>query len=350
MKKKIVSIIGARPNIIKLAALHSWLCKDFSHIVIHTGQHYDLELSKSFFDELKIPDPNYNLHVGSATQGIQTARVLSGCEKILLAEKPDIVLVYGDTNSTLGGSLAAAKLKIPVAHIESGLRSFDQKMPEEINRIVTDHISEMLLCPSKLAVKNLKKEGLTRNVYVTGDVMYDIFLDVTPDLSILKRLKLKSQKYYFATIHRQENTENPLKLKKIIELLDSLDLPVIFPVHPRTKKAITKNKIRYNNIMFVNPLKYSYNLALQKNSKAILTDSGGIQKEAYWLRIPCITFRNSTEWLETVETGWNVLIDYDRNMVQNWLKNFSEPKFHPNFYGTGSASQKTVSILKNYLI
>ena len=308
MKKKIISIVGARPNLIKLAALHPNLCKDFNHTIIHTGQHYDLELSQYFFDELKIPDPNYNLGVGSATHGIQTARILSGCEKILLSVKPDIVLIYGDTNSTLGGVLAAAKLQIPTAHIEAGMRSYDRSMPEEINRVITDHISSLLFCPSASAAKFLKKERIIKNVFITGDVMYDIFLKVKPDFSILKRLNIKPKSYYFTTIHRQENTDNSIKLGKIIDVLDNLDFPVIFPVHPRTKKAISKNKFRYNNIKFVNPLKFSYNLALQKNSKAVLTDSGGIQKEAYWLRVPCITFRNSTEWPETVETGWNFLI------------------------------------------
>lgn len=350
MNKKIISVVGARPNFIKLAALSSILSNNFDHKILHTGQHYDYELSRHFFDELEMPTPNWNLNVGSSSHGDQTAAMIKGIEKILLYENPSLVVVYGDTNTTLAGSLAAAKLGIPVAHIEAGTRSFDKKMPEEINRIITDHISEVLLCPSKLAVKNLKKEGLTKNVFVTGDVMYDIFLNVTPDLSILKRLKLITLKYYFATIHRQKNTEDSLRLKKIIELLDSLDLPVIFPVHPRTKKAITKNKIRCSNIIFVNPLKFSYNLALQKNSKAILTDSGGIQKEAYWLRVPCITFRNSTEWPEIVETGWNVLIEYDRSLVRNWLKNYTKPKSHPDFYGTGNASQKTVSILKKYLL
>jgi|SRR3989344_3586968 len=347
--KKILSIVGARPNFIKLAAIHEVLEKSFTHVIVHTGQHYDYELSQHFFDELTIPEPDYNLHTGSATHGILTARVISGCEKILLSEKPNIVVVYGDTNSTLGGALAVAKLEIPIVHVESGLRSFHKNMPEEINRIVTDHISEVLLCPSELAVKNLKTEGITKNVYVTGDVMYDIFLRVKPDFSILKRFNMRPKNYYFATIHRQENTDNSIKLRKIIDVLDNLDLPVIFPVHPRTKKALKSLNLKQKNIRFIKPVKYSQSIALQKNAKTIITDSGGIQKEAYWLKVPCITLRDFTEWSETVSSGWNKLVGANKKLIQEAVKNFNNPQNHPDFYGEGNASNKIAEILKDYL-
>src|SRR3989344_629196 len=346
--KKVLSVVGARPNFIKLAALHPHLCKNFNHIIIHTGQHYDLELSRYFFDELEIPEPNYNLHAGSATHGMQTARIISGCEKILLSEKPDVVLVYGDTNSTLGGALAAAKLHIPTAHVEAGMRSYDRSMPEEINRVITDHISSLLLCPSDTAAKFLKKEGVTKNVFVTGDIMYDIFLKTNPDYSALKENTIQGE-YFFTTIHRQENTNNKVKLKCIFEALNSLNRQVVIPVHPRTEKSLRRMSVKTNNLKLIKPVKYSQCIALQQQSRKVITDSGGIQKEAYWLKVPCITIRDSTEWPETVSSGWNILVDPSQTLIEETVKNFKNPQTHPDFYGEGKASAKIVSHLKNYL-
>ena len=346
---RIVSIVGARPNFIKLAALDPELRKNFAHIIIHSGQHYDYDMSQSFFSELKIPEPDFNLRVGSESHAQQTAKILFGCEQKLREIKPSLVIVYGDVNTTLAGSLAAAKLNLPVAHVEAGLRSFDKSMPEEINRIVADHTSSLLFCPSHTALFNLKKENLKKKAFFTGDVMYDIFCKINPDYSVLKLNNLKSKGYYFATIHRQENTNSPSRLEKIFNILNSLDKRVILPLHPRTKKFLSEVDAKVNNIKIIRPVKYSQSLALQKESSVILTDSGGIQKEAYWQKIPCITFRNSTEWPETVATGWNILTDCDQKSVVNYLGKSQTPKSHPNLYGNGKAAEEIFVIMKNFL-
>lgn len=350
MKKKIISVVGARPNFIKLAALHPFLNKDFNHIIIHTGQHYDFELSKSFFDELKIPKPKYNLGVGSATYGEQTGKIIERCEKVLIDEKPDLVIVYGDTNSTLASALSASKLNIPVAHVEAGMRSHDRSMPEEINRVITDHLSSLLFCPSAFAVKCLSKEGIIKNVYNTGDVMYDIFLKIKPNHLVLKRFNLKPKSYYFATVHRQENTDNLQRLRQIFNIFESLDRPVILPIHPRTRKALSRIKINLKNTKLLEPVKFSDNIALEQNSSVILTDSGGIQKEAYWLKIPCLTLRNSSEWPETVESGWNHIMDLDSELILKYMiQRVKQSKTHLQYYGKGDSAKKIINVIKKWL-
>ena len=358
-KIKVVTIIGARPQFIKAKPMLDEFnkVKEIDSVVIHTGQHYSYEMSRLFFKELHIPEPDHNLGIGSAPQGAQTGQMLIKIEALLLKEKPDLVLVYGDTNSTLAGALAASKLHIPIAHVEAGMRSFNREMPEEINRVLTDHVSDLLFCSTQLAVDNLRAEGITKNTYLVGDVMYDLALKCAPiaeeKSTILKANKLKAKSYYLATVHRQSNTDNPDNLKNILETLSELDLPVIFPVHPRTKKVIDKLKAyslqlkAFANIRFIDPVGYLDMLMLEKNACKILTDSGGVQKEAYFFKVPCITLRTETEWQETVSSGWNLLAGTDRESIIDAVNRFVEPKIHKELYGSGNASEEICHILRN---
>lgn len=349
MKKKVLSIVGARPNLIKLGALHPILKESFDHIIVHTGQHYDYELSKNFFDELSIPPPNYNLEVGSHVRKKQIMLIKERSSKVLVFEKPDIVIVYGDTNSTLAGAIVAQGLGIPIAHVEAGIRSYEKALPEETNRVETDRISNLLFCPSEIAVKNLQMEEIENGVHFTGDVMKDIFIRTKPDNSILKKYNLKNGNYYFSTIHRQSNANSKVNLTSILSALDDLDKPVIMPVHPRTAKSILKFRIKVRNINLVKPIKFSQIITLEKNSKIIITDSGGIQKEAYWLKVPCITLRDYTEWPETVTSGWNRLVGSNKTLIKEAIANFVRPSKHSDLYGDSDASLKIYRILKNYL-
>jgi len=334
---KIVSIVGARPQFIKCNPVSKELRKDHHEILVHTGQHYDYEMSKLFFEELGIPKPDYNLNVGSGPQGMQTGEMLIKIEKVLLKEKPDFILVYGDTNSTLAGALAATKLHIKVSHVEAGLRSFDTSMPEEINRVLTDHASDILFAPTKTAVENLKKEGITDGVHLNGDVMYDALLH-----------NIKKEGYFLATIHRQTNTDNINNLTQILEAFSHLGKKVIFPVHPRTQKYIKthglEEKIK-EDVSLVKPVGYIDFLWLEKNSLKILTDSGGIQKEAYLLKVPCITLRENTEWVETVDDKWNILVGKDKEKIIDAAINFIPPEKQNNHFGDGKASSKIKEIL-----
>ena len=346
--KKVLSVVGTRPNFIKLAAIHAVLKKSFNHVVVHTGQHYDYELSKNFFDEFSLPKPNHNLSVGSAEKKEQIRIIRTRCQEVIKKEKPDIVLVYGDTNSTVGGAQSAFNLNVPVAHIEAGVRSFDKFSPEESNRKIVDNISNILFSPTKVSVENLKEEGIVKNVFFTGDVMYDIFLKTTPENSVLKENKIYGE-YFFATIHRQENTNDKIKLKMLMNALIALNTQIVTPLHPRTEKALKNLNLKMKNIKFIKPVKYSQSIALQKNARTIITDSGGIQKEAYWLKVPCITLRDFTEWSETVSSGWNKLVGANKKLIQEAVKNFNNPQNHPDFYGEGNASNKIAEILKDYL-
>lgn len=417
---KIISIVGARPQFIKVMPLIRAIEKNnksgnprvprnqIQHILVHTGQHYDYEMSKVFFVELNIPEPDYNLGVGSGSHGQQTGEMLKKIEKVLIKENPDWVLVYGDTNSTLAGALAAKKLHIPLAHIEAGLRSYNREMPEETNRVLADHCSDILFCPTENAVKNLKKEGFTNiinngklvkvsskspivnhqssnltsprtadlcggergrvrgklpNNLITqspivinvGDIMYDALLMCLPiaekKSKILKKLDLKPKEYYLATIHRAENTDNTERLINILKALIEISKhkPVVFPAHPRTKKVILSNMLLstcYSQLRIIKPVSYLDMLILEKNALKILTDSGGVQKEAYLLKVPCITLRDETEWIETVEAGWNVLTGcYPVKIVQATLKaRVGIESAWP--YGDGRAAKKSVVILR----
>jgi len=311
---KIVSVIGTRPNFIKCTPVSREIRKEHKEILVHTGQHYDYEMNKVFFDELGIPEPDFHLGVGSGYQGRQTGKMLGKIEEVLLQVKPDLVLVYGDCNTTIAGALAAAKLHIPVGHIEAGLRSFDKSMPEEINRALADHCSDLLFCPTETAVNNLRDEGICSGVHLTGDVMVDALLynrEIAKETDILERLGLESKKYLVATIHRASNTDDERNLKNIADAFCEIEGTIVFPVHPRTEKFLKEYGLydqlaRY--VKVIKPIGYLDFLKLTNNAEMILTDSGGVQKEAYILSVPCVTLRENTEWVETVDDGWNVLV------------------------------------------
>lgn len=352
---KILTILGARPQFIKASPVSAALSKKGGNeTLVHTGQHYDENMSNVFFEELNIPKPHYNLGIAGGSHGEMTGKMLAKLETVMMTEKPTAVLVYGDTNSTLAGALAASKLHIPLIHIEAGLRSRNRKMPEEINRVLTDHISDLLLCPSQQAVDNLNKEGITNGVYEAGDVMADVCHHVAQQLpdhpEILKRLNLEPGQFYLATCHRAENTSSTKRILPIIEILGSLDKTVVFPIHPRTKSVISKYDLALPpNVFTIPPVGYAEMIALIKSSRAVLTDSGGLQKEAYWLRTPCLTMRDETEWTETVTSGWNHLVGTSRNKIHEILSNNSlEPAEHFSLYGDGHSASRCAEIICSY--
>jgi len=362
---KLVSIVGARPQIIKAAAVsraiveHNKKQPDLAiiEIIVHTGQHYDDNMSQVFFEELDIPNPDYNLEVGSASHGEQTGKMLQKIEAVLVEEKPNCCLVYGDTNSTVAGALAAAKLHIPVAHVEAGLRSFNRRMPEEINRVVTDHVSELLFCPTQTAIDNLAKEGISAGVHKVGDVMYDCILFYTKktkpiEKEMLERLGIKPKSYYLVTVHRAENTDDGARLANIFEALNEIateDRPVILPLHPRTVKYARKHSVEIVNcVKVIQPVSYLEMIFLENNARLILTDSGGVQKEAYWLSVPCITLRDETEWVETVKSGWNILVGADKERIIDGVRRDHKPyDVSPrSIYGDGDAANRILDILQ----
>lgn len=349
---KILSIIGARPQFIKCAPLSRAIRKEHKEILVHTGQHYDPEMSDIFFKELNIPEPDYNLEIGSGSHGEQTGKMLIGIEKIFLNEKPDLVLVYGDTNSTLAGALAASKMHIKVAHVEAGLRSFDRAMPEEINRVLTDHISNFLFCPTETAVLNLKNEGVTTGVYNVGDVMLDSLeynLKIAKKKAmILEDLGFNSKEYLVATVHRASNTDSFKNLSSIINALCEADIPILLPVHPRTEKYLKQYSLwdkLCKEVHVIPPVGYLEMLKLMADAKKILTDSGGVQKEAYMLGVPCITMRENTEWVETVEDGGNVLVGAEYEKIRDAILNFEGARVKGNVFGNGDACVNILKVL-----
>ncbi|MGB5099200.1 MAG: UDP-N-acetylglucosamine 2-epimerase (non-hydrolyzing) [Methanothrix sp.] len=353
---KIASIVGARPNFIKLAPVSRELRRrGLEEVIIHTGQHYNYEMDKIFFDDMGIPAPDYHMGIGSGSHGFQTGEMLKKVEEALVAEKPDAIIVFGDTNSTLAGSLAAAKLHIKSAHVEAGLRSFDKSMPEEINRVLVDHCSDLLLCPTKTAVDNLRREGITENVYLTGDVMVDAQKDcerIAENKShILEDLMQKPKDYYLATVHRASNTDNPDNLRAITEAFQDLE-NVVFPCHPRAEKYLREFGLwddLIRKIKVIKPVGYLDMLLLEKNAKKIITDSGGVQKEAYLLGIACITLRDETEWVETVEDGWNVLVGPNKEKIISLARCFEPGHKRQDVFGNGDASVKIIDLVENIL-
>ncbi len=347
---KIVSIIGARPQFIKAAVVSKEISKrdGIEDVLIHTGQHYDENMSKIFFDELEIPQPNYNLEVGSGLHGVQTAAMLEKTEQILLKEKPDWLLVYGDTNSTIAGALAATKLHIKIAHVEAGLRSFNKLMPEEINRITTDRISDLLLVPSQNAMQLLEKENLSENSIFTGDVMFDSILfyqKMAEDKYLLKSITTETD-YYLATVHRAENTDDKERLQNIFSAFSEMNKPVVLPLHPRTKSKLDGIKFN-NNIKIIEPVSYLEMILLLKNSSKVLTDSGGLQKEAYFMKKPCITMRDETEWIETLNGNWNFIVGTNTKLILEKI-NVNKFEVQKNYYGNGNAGKNIVDALVNY--
>lgn len=349
---KIITVIGARPQFIKAAAVSNKLREKNQEILIHTGQHYDENMSKIFFEELAIPYPDYNLSVGSGGHGKQTGDMLIKLEEIYEKERPDMILVYGDTNSTLAGALTASKMLIPVVHVEAGLRSFNKTMPEEQNRIITDHLSDLLFAPTETAVRNLKNEGILKNVYNVGDVMFDAVLhfgEVAKRKSeIIKALGIEKAEFILTTIHRAENTNDINRLKNIIEALNESGKIVILPLHPRTKKYMQDYGLTFNNnIKVINPIGYLDMLSLERNCVKIVTDSGGVQKEAFFMHKPCVTMRDETEWVETVENDWNRIVGTDKEKILNAIINFEPRMPQKDIFGDGKSSEKICDIIES---
>ena len=343
--KKILSVIGARPQFIKHAPLQLELQKYFNALTIHTGQHYDKNMSDVFFKELHIPHPDFLFDIGgSKPQGEQTGIMMTKIENVCEQETPDALLIYGDTNSTLAAALVGAKMSIPIIHIEAGLRSFNRAMPEEVNRIVADEFSTLLFCPTKQAIENLKKEGINhKGIFLSGDVMCDT-LHLVKD----KIKKLNDEPYYFTTLHRPYNTDEKDRLVNILNVLNTLDKMVIFPIHPRAVSRMHSfgiNRSDYKNIRFIDPIGYVESLSYQNFSEAVITDSGGMQKEAYMLEKKCITIRSETEWTETLSNGWNTLVFDQINDIKKVLK-ILPGKYIPDIYGTGKAAKEIVEIIK----
>lgn len=350
---RIVSIVGARPQFIKCAPVSRELRKEHEEILVHTGQHYDRNLSDVFFEELQIPAPDYNLGVGSNTHARQTADMLVKIEDVLMAEKPDMVLLYGDTNSTLAGSLAASKLHIKIAHVEAGPRSYDRRIPEEINRLITDHVSDLLFCPTPSSVDNLVKEGITEGVYMVGDVMVDA-MEYNKKIAdarkgVAEGLGFTKGNYLALTIHRPVNTDSPEHMANIIRAMGESKKDIVFPIHPRTTKCLEDYGLldcMPQNVKMVEPLSYLDMIKLMGDAEKIVTDSGGIQKEAYMLGVPCITLRENTEWLETLDGGWNVLVNVDVGKILAGIRDNKPRGERRDLFGSG-ASKRIASILRN---
>ena len=353
---RIFSVVGARPQFVKLAPLHKAIKVRHQHVIVHTGQHYDYKMSQSFFEELHIPDPDYNLGVGSGSQGAQTGKMMEEIEKVFMHDRPDLVVVYGDTNTTLAAGIVAAKMGLPLAHVEAGLRSYRRSMPEEINRVVTDHLSNLLLCPSPPSVRNLEKEGITAGVVVVGDVMTECLLSIesTLDNAAPEKLGLKKGEYVLATIHRQENADSRENMAAIIGAMCEYDGEVVLPLHPRTAKNITSwglmDKLTDSgNVMVMEPMDFLTFTAIERHARMIMTDSGGVQKEAYFWGVPCVTVRDETEWTETLEGGWNVLTGASQERILEALHRPRPESGRTVVFGDAQVSSRIVDEIERMM-
>jgi UDP-N-acetylglucosamine 2-epimerase (non-hydrolysing) len=350
-----MTVVGNRPQYIKCAAVSPPLRAALRELLLDTGQHYDHELAGVFFDQLALPAPDIALGVGSGTHADQTARILVGVEEAIVAERPDLVLVYGDTNSTLAAGLAAVKLHVPVAHVESGLRSFDRRMPEEVNRVLTDRLSRLLFCPTTTAVENLAAEGITAGVHLVGDVMYDLALRArAPEVeaAALSRFAVERGRYVFATVHRPANADSPERLAAIVGVLAGLDEAVVFAVHPRTRATLQAAGLLDSlpdTVRVSPPVGYFESLALVGNARVVATDSGGMQKEAFMLQTPCVTLRDTSEWVETLEQGWNVLVDADPDKLRAALGAAAPGRPYNGCYGSGDAGTRIAAAVAAFL-
>jgi UDP-N-acetylglucosamine 2-epimerase len=347
---KTIHVVGARPQFVKAAMVSRALKGRGEEFILHTGQHYSENMSQLFFNELELPEPDINLEIGSGSHAEQTSGMLLGIDRYLETIQPDWMIVYGDTNSTLAGALAAAKREIPIAHVEAGLRSYNRSMPEEINRLVSDHLSTLLFCPTDLAVENLKKEGISKGVYQVGDVMADslfVFLEIARKRSaILQSLHLEPKKYALVTVHRSGNTDDRHNLTEIMDGLAGIRTPLIFPMHPRTQRKLAEFGMQVPaNVRVIDPVGYLEMLMLESNAECILTDSGGVQKEAYLLGVRCITMREETEWVETVSAGWNCLTGADSSKIEARFDDFHPKNERPQIYGDGHAADKIIDII-----
>ena len=356
--KKILTIIGARPQFIKAAPFSKAIRQHFNEVIVHTGQHYDENMSRIFFDEMNIPEPDYNLNVGSGGHGKQTGEMMIRLEEVVLKEKPDYIVVFGDTNSTIAGALVAAKLHIPIGHIEAGLRSFNRKMPEEINRIGTDVLASQLFCPTDNAVELLKREGITNEVYQCGDIMYDAMLhfsDISNERStVLSDMTLEPGAYHLFTMHRPENTDHPERIKAIFKGLEASDKTIVYPVHPRMKAILQSSEIieyvnKVKTLKMIEPVGYLDMIQLEKNASKLITDSGGMQKEAYFVQKPCITIRDESEWVETVDAGYNVIVGSDTEKIRSAIMDFDPDFKDDHLYGDGKSAQAIANHILEFL-
>ncbi|MGC1380521.1 MAG: UDP-N-acetylglucosamine 2-epimerase (non-hydrolyzing) [Candidatus Baltobacteraceae bacterium] len=347
---RVLTCVGARPQFVKAAVLSAeFASRGIEEVLVHTGQHYDAEMSDVFFEELALPQPRYELGVGSASHGVQTGEMMARLEPVVSAERPDWLVVYGDTNSTLAGALVGAKLGVGVAHVEAGLRSFNRAMPEELNRIVADHVADVLFAPNERAARQLATEGIGSGVYVVGDLMIDLAHRLAASLpeypEILTRTGVGPYTYAVATIHRASNTDDPQAFARLIEGLRAVEMPVVFPVHPRTRAIAAAHAVgAKDNIIVTPPLSYGEMIALMSRAQVVFTDSGGVQKEAYVLRVPCVTLREETEWVETLEGGWNVLAGSDPAKIERGARRFVAGRQRPH-YGDGRAAELIATAL-----
>jgi UDP-N-acetylglucosamine 2-epimerase len=354
---RILTVIGNRPQFVKAAAVSKLLRERHEERIVHTGQHYDDEMSRVFFDELGVPAPDRELHAGGGSNTEQTARILALLEGEIAAQRPDMVLVYGDTNTTLAGALAAAQAGVPVGHVEAGMRSFDRAMPEELNRVLTDHASDLLLCSTAVAMENLAAERVAGAAHLVGDVMADVSLAFQPIAEqrsdVLDRFGLDGGRYFAATAHRAGNVDDPERLERLVGLLEAVPGTVVLPLHPRTAARLEEARLRERldaapNVVLSAPLGYLDFTKLAAHARAVLTDSGGVQKEAYLLGVPCVTLRDTTEWVETVDAGWNVLVDLDREAALAALERPRPAAEQPDLYGAGRAAERVCDVLDAY--
>jgi UDP-N-acetylglucosamine 2-epimerase (non-hydrolysing)/UDP-GlcNAc3NAcA epimerase len=352
---RLLTIVGNRPQFVKAAAVSRRLREHHDEVLVHSGQHYDDELSAVFFRELDLPRPERELGVGAAPTAEQLAAIMRGLEEVAREVAPDMVLVYGDTTTTLAGALTAARIGLPLAHVEAGMRSFDSSMPEERNRVLTDHLSALLLCSTETAVANLRAEETSGAVQLVGDVMADVTIMSTPIAAqrsdVVERMQLEPGRYLLVTVHRAGNVDERERLELLVELLEALPERAVFPVHPRTRDRLEREGLlarleRSQTLVLTPPLGYLDFLRLLDNSRAVLTDSGGVQKEAYLLSVPCLTLRDTTEWVETVELGWNRLVGLDRHVTLDALASLSKPTRRPELYGGGHAGERVVAALE----
>ena len=354
---KTLLIVGARPQFIKAAPIIHELVGRYPYKLLHTGQHYDENMSAVFIGELGIPEPDMNLGIHAVSRGAQIGAMLTGIEAVITREQPDWVLVFGDTNSTLAGALASTACGVRLTHLEAGMRSYNRQMPEEINRVLTDHISNLLFCPSRTAVDNLAKEGIKENVHLVGDVMMDV-LRVNKERAfevstILEQMDLIEKGFLLVTIHRAENTQGYSRLKELVQALLHIQEPVVFPLHPRTRKELDRfglssdiQGIKGTNLRIIEPLGYLDMVRLASSARMVLTDSGGLQKEAYWLGVPCVTLRDETEWVETIQAGWNVLVGTNIEKIMQAVRGFTPPSARPSLYGEGHTAKRCLEIMQ----
>jgi UDP-GlcNAc3NAcA epimerase len=349
---KIVSVVGTRPEFIRAAPLSRALRREHEEVLVHTGQHYDVSLSGTFFSELELPTPKYNLDAGSGTHTRQTTKVMLRLEEVLLREKPDLVIVRGDTNSTLAGGIVASKLQIPLAHVEAGERSFNRRMPEEINRLIVDQLAGLHLCASERAVEHLAAEGIRDSAFWVGDVLLDAMNQYRPRahrrMDIFRKLDLQPGGYALVTVHRAGNTDDFKRLGRIAQALEKADERIVFPVHPRTAKVFADQGLRFGrHVDLIEPVGYLEMILLEEQARLIATDSGGVQREAYFLGVPCLTLRDETEWTATVEAGWNKIVGTDPDRILESWRAFDPPAERPAIFGDGMASERIVEILSD---